>query len=350
MKVSVIVPVYNSEKYIKQCLESLIGQTYNNIEIIAVDDGSSDQTSDILKRMGHVDRRLKLIFQENQGPSLARNSGLEACSGDLITFVDSDDYLEKDALEKLVAKFDDDVDAVFFPFIREYLSKKIVTELFREKQITFESSDVRQCLLRRLIGPVSENGSLKPLEMDRLNTCWGKIYRKEILNDIRFVDTKIIWLEDGWFNIQAINNVKQKIVYTSDTYYHYNKSNMSSFLHTFKADYFNRRLNTYKKIEHFITENGMDENMVNLANRIMLDRFSILLHISQADYSFRKRCKEIRKVLRYRGYEVWENRADISDIGCIWKGYFFLCDHNQWPLLAVLFETIRWYSLLKNHI
>lgn len=348
MKVSVIVPVYNNETYIEKCLESLIGQTYNNIEILVIDDGSKDQTSNILKRIGKTEERLKLIFQENQGPSIARNKGLDACSGDLITFVDSDDYLEKDALEKLVANFGDDVDAVFFPFIREYPSKKIITELFPEKQVTFENSEVREYILGRLIGPISDKGPINPLEMDRLNTCWGKIYRKTILENIRFVDTKIIWLEDGWFNIQAIHSIKKKIVYTSETYYHYNKSNMSSFLHTFKKDYFNRRLNVYKRIERFIMVNGLNGNLVNLANRIILDRFSILLYISQADYSFNKRCKEIKKVLHYREYGRWKEKADISDMGYIWKGYYFLCDHNQWLLLAIFFEIIRCYSLLKN--
>ncbi len=350
MRISIIIPVYNNEAYIERCLESLTGQTYNDIEIVVIDDGSEDQTGNILKRIGKTEDRLKLIFQENQGPSVARNKGLDACSGDLVTFVDSDDYLEKDALEKLAANFDDDVDAVFFPFIKEYPSKNIVTELFPGKRITFENSDVREYLLRKLIGPVSDNGPIKPLEMDRLNTCWGKVYRKTILKDIRFVDTKIIWLEDGWFNIQAMYNVKQKIVYTSETYYHYNKSNMLSFLHTFKENYFSRRLNVYKRMEHFITVNGMDGNLVNLANRIMLDRFSILLYISQADYSFKRRCKEIKRVLRYRGYEKWKDKAEISDMGWVWKSYYFLCDHNQWLLLAIFFEIVRCYSLLKSQI
>ena len=97
MKISIIIPAYNAAKYIKRCIISLLNQTYKNIEIIVVNDGSTDNTLDILKNYD-----IKVINQENLGVSCARNNGLKNCSGDYITFVDSDDYVDKNYIEDIV--------------------------------------------------------------------------------------------------------------------------------------------------------------------------------------------------------------------------------------------------------
>ena len=98
--VSVITPIYNSEKYISKTINSVINQSYKNLEIILVDDGSTDKTYEILKKYSKMDKRIKLFHQKNKGAPLARNKGLEKSTGRYIVFVDSDDILEKDAIEK----------------------------------------------------------------------------------------------------------------------------------------------------------------------------------------------------------------------------------------------------------
>lgn len=100
--ISVIIPVYNSESYLSTCLQSVINQTYRNLEIICIDDGSSDHSLDILDFYSQKDSRIKVIRQKNSGPSVARNKGLDNASGDYISFVDSDDYLQLNAYEILV--------------------------------------------------------------------------------------------------------------------------------------------------------------------------------------------------------------------------------------------------------
>ena len=112
-KVSIVVPVYNCEKYIERCIQSLIGQTYQDIEIIVVDDGSTDGSSDILQRLVAVDKRIISIRQENQGVSVARNKGLDTATGVYLTFVDSDDYVSEDYIEELVkCQIEHDADMV----------------------------------------------------------------------------------------------------------------------------------------------------------------------------------------------------------------------------------------------
>ncbi|HAS37211.1 MAG TPA: glycosyltransferase family 2 protein, partial [Ruminococcaceae bacterium] len=91
--VSIIIPVYNLEKYIKHCLESVVNQTYKELEIICIDDGSTDGSAEIIKSMAENDPRIKYIYQENAGVSAARNKGLDTATGEYVMFVDGDDYI-----------------------------------------------------------------------------------------------------------------------------------------------------------------------------------------------------------------------------------------------------------------
>ena len=100
--ISIIIPVYNSEKYLATALESAKNQTYQNIEIILVDDGSTDNSITILEKYALSDNRIKIISQTNQGISAARNAGIKMATGKYITFLDSDDFLSRDAIEKMV--------------------------------------------------------------------------------------------------------------------------------------------------------------------------------------------------------------------------------------------------------
>ena len=101
--ISVIVPIYNVEKYLKKCLDSIINQTYNNLEIILVDDGSPDNCGKICDEYAKKDNRIKVIHKENGGVSSARNKGLDIANGEYVFFIDSDDYIELDAIEKLLS-------------------------------------------------------------------------------------------------------------------------------------------------------------------------------------------------------------------------------------------------------
>ena len=109
---SVVVPVYNAAKFLPHCLDSLCGQTYRNLEIVCVNDGSTDASLEVLKEYASRDTRIKVIHQENAGVSAARNRGLDAAPGELVAFVDADDWLEREAYEKVVERFSEGVDLV----------------------------------------------------------------------------------------------------------------------------------------------------------------------------------------------------------------------------------------------
>ena len=100
--ISIIVPCYNVERYVEQCIRSIMGQSYKNIEIITVDDGSPDNSSQILDKLANEDSRIKVIHKQNAGVSAARNSGLDVATGDYVVFVDGDDYLAPDYVDYML--------------------------------------------------------------------------------------------------------------------------------------------------------------------------------------------------------------------------------------------------------
>lgn len=112
--ISVIIPVYNAARYLRRCLDSLVGQTYRELEIICVNDGSTDESESILTEYAGCDSRVKVIHQENSGVSVARNNGLAAARGEFVTFADADDWVEPFGYECAVGYFEDGVDVVCY--------------------------------------------------------------------------------------------------------------------------------------------------------------------------------------------------------------------------------------------
>lgn len=124
VKVSFIIPVYNVEKYVAQCIESLCEQKEKNIEIILIDDGSTDSSLKICKEYKERDDRIKVIYQVNQGACVARNKGLVEAKGDWICFVDGDDWVEKNICSDISPYMDQDYDIIFFSYNKIYGNRK----------------------------------------------------------------------------------------------------------------------------------------------------------------------------------------------------------------------------------
>ena len=176
--ISVIIPVYNVEKYLRRCLDSVIAQTYQNLEIICVDDGSIDESGRICDQYAVRDARIKVIHQENQGRSAARNKGLDAAEGEYIAFVDSDDYILEDMYKKMLDK------------LLNYNVDLCVC------QWQYEFSDGRQVVKKKNIDPTIY-GCKTSLEFARflyrgnyengvVVAAWNKLYRRALLDKIRF--------------------------------------------------------------------------------------------------------------------------------------------------------------------
>lgn len=201
--ISVVVPVYNVEKYLDQCLASICGQTYGNLEIILVDDGSRDSSGAICDRWAASDKRIKVLHTVNGGISVARNRGLDLATGSLIGFVDSDDYIDGDMYEFL------------YGLMRDYgADVSVCGNYFEEKG--------RNRNHRVLCSPYAcdREQSLRLLIRDKLlkNYVWDKLYRRELFDGLRFEEGVIF--EDIKFMIKIVSRV-DKIVIFDKFKYHY---------------------------------------------------------------------------------------------------------------------------------
>ena len=213
MKLSVIIPVYNCELQINRCIESIINQTYKNIEIIIVDDGSKDQSGKLCDQLKENDNRIIVIHQKNCGVSEARNTGLKVCSGDLITFVDADDYLiDRNIYEKAITKLNtENVDLVGWLWQYEKNNALVVSkENIHDVKYGINNRDEFLSLLYKGNYP---NGLVV--------SVYNKIYRRDIINGETFKYK--IYEDDDWSirvllksnNIYLINGFGY--VYTENT-------------------------------------------------------------------------------------------------------------------------------------
>ena len=185
--ISVIVPVYNVEKYIRQCLDSIVGQTYQDLEIILVDDGSPDSSGAICDEYAEKDSRIKVIHKQNEGQSIARNVGMQTATGDFIGFVDSDDSIDLEMFEKLFSAIDG-VDIAICGHNVVYDAKIETNSKGKEK--TLNESELWQEVF----------GNLN-------NAVWNKLFRRELLTNIQF-DSNFAHGEDLIFNILYLQKVK----------------------------------------------------------------------------------------------------------------------------------------------
>ena len=211
-RLSVIVPVYNTEKYINKCLKSITNQTYRNLEIIVIDDGSTDSSFTMCKKIEKEDPRVMVVRNEGKGVSAARNLGIKIAKGELLTFVDSDDYLELEAYEKAISEINA-CDAIFFGYFEENdrFNNKIAISPSRSGEVGIKDA-IYSCML-----PDGNNYFV---------SVWNKIFRREKIENVTFDESFTIGEDEVWL-IQVIKRMT-KIKLLSKPLYHYVQRQNSS--------------------------------------------------------------------------------------------------------------------------
>lgn len=286
--VSIIIPVYNVEQYLSQCLDSVLGQTYTNIEVICVNDGSTDDSITILANYSKKDKRLFVINTENQGVSNARNVGLEHKKGDFVMFVDSDDWLDSDCVEKIFEyQCTFQCDIVMFSYVRERAHSSVKKDLFSQAIVLEEEE--REKMARRIIGPINEEIT-SPSSLDSYGTVWGKLYCSQVIAGLRFVDLKNIGTaEDSLFNMFAFKR-SDRIGFVPNVYYHYRRNVKSSLT----GGSIPGLLEKWKVLFSIIDENFKEQDeKLALSNRIALGTLGLLINA----YISSRGESEIRDVL-----------------------------------------------------
>lgn len=337
MKISIIVPVYNAEEYLSKCLESLVNQTYRNIEIILVDDGSTDASAQMCDEYAQKDDRFNVVHKENEGPSLTRTAGMAAATGDFFTFVDSDDWISCNYVEEAVVALEGSkVDILFTSYIKEYKTKSVGVNLYTEDRIIFKSSNGSNEVLRRLIGEIGDELQ-NPEKLENLNTVWGKFYRTSKFKYLRFKDINEIWSEDLWFNIQAFY-LSEGSMYINSQGYHYNKQNENSIVSTYTphlAERFNKLNNM---IGDFIWLHSLGkEYVLALSNRRVLILLSIAINeFSNQKISFWQRTKKMKTILNGQEYTKAFREFEYGKLSCVYRIFFKACEKKQAMIVGLI--------------
>lgn len=266
-KVSIIIPVYNGEKFIKKCIESILKQTYQNYEIIIINDGSTDRTKETIESL--KSEKIKLYNIKNAGVSNARNYGINQANGDYILFVDADDKIDNKTLEILVNKQKEyKVDIIRYNgYIQDEKGNFAKLEMPIDNNTIINSKrDLKKII--KLI-----NGSLR---------CYSPLLFIRNSNIIQF-DSSLTYLEDKLFYLQNMTNGDKKILFIDEIlyYYNYNKSSKTKDINNFKNNIVDM-LEATKKIDSVVKELGDKSNITNCSLlSLFIYRIEYLANISK---------------------------------------------------------------------
>lgn len=267
-KISIIVPVYNTEKFLEKCLNSLINQTLKDIEIICINDGSTDNSLQILEKFADKDKRIQIINQTNSGPSIARNIGIKKAVGEYIGFVDSDDWVDSNFFEQLyikVKKHNADIGVAGIKRVRSYKWKYHI-KLEKEKVINEINEKFQICDVPDKCYPVN------------------KIYKLAELQKLNINFEPNVYFEDRLFTAQVLINLKT-LVTVPNTYYNY-WTNPNSIVKTKSKKKSEDSKYTKEKLMKYLKENNV--NLDHYFSKIKKFKFLGLTFLKIKYYKYKK--------------------------------------------------------------
>ena len=326
--ISIIIPVFNAGKSIEKTIKSVINQTYRDIEIICVDDGSTDDTLDILKTYANQDARIKVFHQKNKGVSGARNRALCEVTGEFIMFLDSDDWIELNTCEIAINKMmENKIDVVMWPYIRECGNQSLPKVIFQQEYY-FNEQEIKRKLHRRFVG-LYEEELASPETADALCTVWGKLYRREVIIDhkITFYDlNEIGTYEDGLFNLEVFRWVKSAL-YIPEYLYHYRRDNNLSLSNKYNSKLKVQWNRLFDIILKYIQQNHYGvEYYLALNNRIAFSLIGLGINEYNSSKSVCGRIRELRAIICEQRYCIAIENLNFKYLPIHWKLFFGLAN------------------------
>lgn len=295
--VSIIVPVYNVEKYLRQCVKSLQNQTYSNIEVILVNDGSTDLSGSICEEIRKEDSRIRVIHKKNQGLGYARNTGLENAKGDYIAFLDSDDFVEVNMIEIMLKQMQQQQADTCFCSHNIYYDTGEVKKVLNPFSKEVYCGEVIQKEL--LLGMVGAYPTYPKDILVEMSVCFC-IFSRSIIeeNNIRFCSERVYISEDILFQVKYLGNAK-KIATIPDALYYY-RQNIGSLTHRYYPERFQKELSLYKKLDDELSMIFEPRMYQWNLERLFLSRTRtcIIQEICYNKQSFIKKCKNIKDMIK----------------------------------------------------
>ncbi|MBR2833490.1 MAG: glycosyltransferase family 2 protein [Bacilli bacterium] len=269
MKISIIVPVYNGAKYIRKCLDSILKQTYENFEIICINDGSKDNSLDILKEYEKKDDRIKIFSQKNKGIAKTRNRGMELAKGDYLMFIDNDDYMRDTYLKEYIEAAENKYDIVIGGYRRINSKGKVLN--------------------RQILNPKSEWSKYI------VTAPWAKIYKKSFIEKIGVEFLDYVG-EDIYFNLKCYNNSPIIKIIKSDSYVWF--YNDESFSNTEKSKGTKNNIDIVKLFEFFKEATDISDKYVQYFLKRYLVWYLIFLSNNSSKESLKKEYEIMDKWLK----------------------------------------------------
>lgn len=286
MKISIIMPVYNKEKYLYKSIKSILNQTYENFELIIVNDGSTDNSSSICHKFEQEDSRIKVIDIENNGVSNARNIGIKNANGQYIQFIDADDYIDKYMLEDLVN------------LSEKYNTDIIITEI---KKVDLKSNKSKEILLPfsglKSIDDMMDNFAQVQKETGIYGCVSNKFIRKSIIDEYGLKFDKRLWLaEDLDFYLELYKYVTNVYFCNKAYYYYVQEAENSSTTSDKKHDYLQQAEIIIKEKEMLDYKNALNKNNLEVVNSIITNFIMSYIH-QQFNYKYHQFIKDLDSII-----------------------------------------------------
>lgn len=307
-KVSILIPIFNVEKYLQQCLDSVVNQTLKDIEIICLNDGSTDSSLDIIKKYAKTDKRIVIVDKKNSGYGDSMNIGLSKATGKYIGIVESDDFIEKDAFEYLYN-----------------LAEKFEADVARSNYFHYKNN---KDTLYSYVKSSDTHKLVKPEDSDwifyQAPAIWSAIYRADFLkkHDIKFLPTPGASYQDTGFNFKVWAST-EKAVFTERAFLHYRLDNESSSINN-PGKVFNTCLE-YEEIERYLVANNLFEKYGHIMEATKFGAYY---------WNIYRLAPELRKDFVKRAKEEYTRARDNN----LLDQTLFL-DENQWDLLCYMLDN-----------
>lgn len=326
--VSIIIPCYKVEKYVEQCIRSIISQTYDNIEIIPVDDGSPDNTPYILDKLSQEDNRINVIHKQNAGVSAARNSGLNVATGDYVVFVDGDDFLAKDYVEYMLQLSNiNDSDFVLSQncFMSE-AERQIKNDFF--KTISPEEATALLISPRIMVG------------------CWNKMFKRKFLIEKKLLFNTNLFYGEGLNFITKVAQLSNHVTIGNRKVYYYRRNNDTSATSKYNIQkYFNGE----KAIDVIESELILKASCISLMLRLHRSMFCLgalsqtYAHGLQSKY--KEECHRWRAIIKSNlPYLIVSNRIPLYRKALLIGGFLFpniICKLDMWRRKRIAQQSVR---------
>lgn len=325
MLISVIVPVYNVEKYLEQCVNSIINQSYKDIEIILVNDGSTDNSGNICNELAQKDNRIIVIHKENGGLGLARNSGLDVAKGEYVTFVDSDDYIETNSIEDMYNMVvEEKIDTCIGGFIRVLDDTTVVGRKQYESKI-YENEKVLTELLPKLIG-----SSTKEKDAIRMSV-WNAMYSMKIIkdNNLRFPSERQYISEDIIFDLDYYKYAK-RVAISDNCNYNY-RVNVESLTKSYNPKRFELTKALYQKELEKIKELNIFEQADYRLKRQLFIYIKACIkqeNIKKSKLTYTQALKNIKNICEDEMVQNAINNYPVKDLGIKQKVFVYMLKYK----------------------